>query len=169
MRKKNDEAIAGNAPQSELYLGAIGGMASYWLSVASAMSFTTFLKMVGGQSRNARYIILSLIRQNPGVTQTQLGATRFRDVSSLSPVIAEFIEDGLIRREKVFVDKRPSKALFLTEKGEELWQDLDRVAVKFNAHFERIMGPHEHVELARLLEKLSSGLIDLDDDLKRQV
>lgn len=166
MSKKTKKT--GTTSAAELDVGPIGHLAPYLISIAHGLSLQTFVRMVGEPSRNARYIILSLIRQNPGVTQTQLSATRFRDKSSMSPVIAEFIADGLVRREKVYLNDRPSQALYLTEKGEKQWEILHVVAVEFMNHISRIMGPEDHAQLERLLEKLVQGLIALDEDLKRQ-
>jgi DNA-binding MarR family transcriptional regulator len=168
MTKKNTKQKTGTASAAELNLGNLDRLVAYQLSRASALSLQTFVKMVGGPSHNARYIILSLIRLNPGVTQSRLSATRFRDKSSMSPVIAEFIAEGLVRRERVYCNNRPSQALFLTRKGEQLWARLHVVAEEFTGYIEQILGPQDDSRLAQLLEKLAQGLIELDEDLDRR-
>ncbi|WP_156677702.1 MarR family winged helix-turn-helix transcriptional regulator [Sphingomonas profundi] len=158
-------AKAGKA--EPLDLGDVDRSVAYYLSIADGLCLQTFLTMVGGRARNARYIILSLIRQNPGVTQVELGSTNFRDKSSMSPIIAGFVADGIVRRERISRAGRPAMALFLTGKGEALLGELQPIAEDHIARMIGIMGESDHASLIALLRKLSLGLADLTDELAR--
>lgn len=161
-RQKSDSAPAA----ADLRLGSIGDAVAFHLSIANTLSLQTFLMMVGEHTRNARYIILSLIRDNPGVTQAQLSETNFRDKSSMSPLIAEFAQTGLVRREKILRNGRAAQALFLTSEGERLWEDLRPVAEAHTNRMAAILGDSGNRRLIALLRKLSDGLAEIETELR---
>lgn len=139
-------------------LGLLDQTVAFHLSIAATLSLQTFLESLGDRPRNARYVILLLLRLNPGITLAELSRTNFRDKSSMSPIIKEFIADGLVRREPIKIGSRPAQALFLTDAGEALCARLEPFAEQHTNQIRDILGVKQEAELVRLLKLLADGL-----------
>lgn len=139
-------------------LGPLDDAVAFHLSIAHTLALQSFLETIDERPRNARFVILLLIKMNPGITQAELSRTNFRDKSSMSPIIRDFVETGLVEKSAIKIQGRPAQALLLTEAGEVLLQRLKPFADNHSALVRNILGQEQHAELVRLLRVLADGL-----------
>jgi DNA-binding MarR family transcriptional regulator len=103
-------------------------------------------------------VILLLIQMNPGITQAELSRTNFRDKSSMSPIIREFVANGLVEQSSIKIGNRPAQALRLTAAGEDLLVRLKTFADLHSKKIQTILGDKRQAVLINLLRLLADGL-----------
>ena len=57
--------------------------------------------------RPGRFAMLTLIGRNPGISQTALSRANGRDKSTLTPLLADLVRRGLVRRTRT--QRRPAQ------------------------------------------------------------
>ena len=92
---------------------------------ASFQAFSRLSQEIG--VRPGRFATLTLIGKNPGISQTALSRANSRDKSTLTPLIADLVRRGLIRRTRMRGDRR-SYRLSLTQAGEQVLAQLTACA-----------------------------------------
>jgi DNA-binding MarR family transcriptional regulator len=120
---------------------------------AQARVFADFADALGEAVSPAEFGLLTLVAENPGITQVRLAAALSLDKSTLSPALARLTRRGLLKREKLASDGR-LQALRLAPGAEATFATL---RARVEAHEARIGGglsAAEHAELARLLRRL---------------
>ncbi len=134
MRKRSNGAQATRkaAPQSVAKNGAVKfGPLDHWvgfnLRMAQESAFAAFshLSREIGESPG-RFAILTLIGENPGISQSALGDAAGRDKSSMTPVLEGLVRRGLVQRSRADSDKR-SYRLSLTPSGEDTRERMNVV------------------------------------------
>lgn len=139
-------------------LGPLADYAGYHLRLAQDASFQAFAARVGrGGLRPGFFTLLTLIRENPGITQTAISQASGRDKSTLTPVLRSLEERGYIGRERLDRDRR-SFRLYLTPAGEAAAAQLSQAAREHDAELDRIIGPENKAEFIRILRNIVSGL-----------
>lgn len=104
--------------------------------------------------RSGHFAILTLIRQNPGVSQSRVCTALGIHKANLVVTIGELEKQGLVQRRKSATDGR-TYALELTGRGRRV---LTRAAAAQSAHEARLtarLGVHGRTRLLELLGKLS--------------
>lgn len=146
-------------PRQAIQLGPLADYAGYHLRLAQDASFQAFAARVGrGDLRPGFFTLLTLIRENPGITPTAISQTSGRDKSTLTPALRTLEEGGYIGRERIERDRR-SYRLYLTPAGEKALAQLSEAARAHDAELDRIIGP-EKAEFIRILRNIVSGLAD---------
>jgi len=137
-------------PQDNVALGQLADMVGFHLRLAQEASFRAFAQRVGARDlKPRRFAILTLIDQNPGLTQTALGRASGRDKSSLTPALDDLERRGLIERRRAPKDRRVH-ALHLTAAGRSVLRELRRHAVAHDRRLDRILGAGKAQFLAAL-------------------
>jgi len=160
MRKRPAEPAPG--PEESVgdvaHLGPLNNFIGFHLRVAQEASFRAFAARVGDPNlKPRRFAILTLIHENPGLTQTALGRASGRDKSTLTPALDDLVKRGLVRRERMVNDRR-SHTLHLTEAGEALLAELTARAAEHDDELDRIVGPEEKAAFIRTLRRIAMAL-----------
>lgn len=106
--------------------------------------------------RMITYSALTLIGENPSLSQAQLAAALSVERPNLVAVVEELVERGLVSRDRVPTDRR-TYALRLTTQGACL---LAQATEAVNAHEERVLAgvsPEEHEALIRVLARIEKN------------
>ena len=133
----------------------LDALLGYALRRAQLRVFADFESSLGaaGGPTPGRLGALLLIESNPGLTQTALGRALGIDRSSVVPLVARLMREGLVRRD-AHADRR-AHALALAAEGVAL---LARLRPALSAHEKRIaraLRPAERRELMRLLARVA--------------
>jgi DNA-binding MarR family transcriptional regulator len=145
-------------PNSAVRLGALDGLVGFHLRLAQEASFAAFARRVGQSDlRPGHFAFLALIGENPGLTQTALGAAAGRDKSTLTPALDDLERRGLILRRRAAASRR-SYELFLTAAGETALRGLIAHAEAHDSEIDRMIGPEERAALIRALRRIARGL-----------
>jgi DNA-binding MarR family transcriptional regulator len=159
---KRAEALAAKLDDDggSLSYGELGDSIAFHLRLAQEASFNAFARRVGQTDlRPGRYAILTLIGENPGISQTVLSQASGRDKSSLTPALDDLETRQLIRRERVATDRR-SYALYLTSLGKAALSAMDQQAQLHNETLDRIVGPAQRDEFMKILQRIVTSLAD---------
>lgn len=125
----------------ELDLGILDGFIGHLLRLAYESSFEDFATRLGPDSMKPAYFsMLTMIRNNPGITQVELGRAVGRDKSSIAKALRQFEDQGLIRRERGEDDRR-NYASFVTNEGEAVYGRMDVIARDHLARMNAVVGP----------------------------
>ena len=148
------------ATRQAIKLGPLENYAGYYLRLAQDASFQAFAARVGrGDLRPGYFTLLTLIRENPGITQTEISQASGRDKSTLTPALRALEDGGYIARQRIDRDRR-SFELSLTPAGEEAVTQLSEHARAHDAELDRIIGPENKAAFLRILRAIVNGLAD---------
>ncbi|MEW5421094.1 MarR family winged helix-turn-helix transcriptional regulator [Amorphus sp. 3PC139-8] len=151
-------------PQSEVELGLLEEFIGFYLRLAYESAFHDFSEVLGPDSlKPGNFALLSLIFENPGITQTVLARTSGRDKSSVTAGLRQLEDKGLIERVRLEDDRR-SYASHVTAEGRIVYE---RIAVKAHTHMRRldeIIGADRKPMLLAALKDIVAGLNDAKMD-----
>src|SRR5262245_35264657 len=86
--KDGADPAAGTPRRAAIALWPLADYAGYYLRLAQDASFQAFAARVGrGDVRPGDFTILTLIRENPGITPTAISQASGRDKSTLTPAL----------------------------------------------------------------------------------
>jgi DNA-binding MarR family transcriptional regulator len=138
-------------------LGPLEDLVAFNLRIAQDASFRAFARETGQHGlKPGRFAALTVIHNNPGISQIALSRAIARDKSTVTPLVQEFVRQGLVARIASKVDRR-SFTLTLTAAGEERLRALDRHAATHDRKIDRIVGK-EKADLVRILKKIADEL-----------
>lgn len=144
--------------------GPLANYIGFHLRRAQNVSFQAVARRIGqADFTPGLYALLTLIEQNPGITQTALSRADGRDKSSLTPALNGLEKRGLIRRDRIAGDRR-SYALTLTPAGAEVLVDLHRHAQAHDDELDRIIGLEHKAQFIRQLRRIIIELSAEPDD-----
>lgn len=139
-------------------LGPLSDFIGFHLRMAQEASFRAFSQRVGDPGlKPRRFAVMTLIAENPGLTQTALGKASGRDKSTLTSTLDDLVKRGLVLRERAVNDRR-SYTLHLTDKGSTLQRKLMSRAIEHDRELDRIVGPDKKAELLMLLRRIITEL-----------
>lgn len=144
----------------QVNLGELGEFIGFYLRMAQTLSFQAFVKEAGESGRTLRagyFAVLTLIGENPGITQTALSRANGRDKSSLTPVIDELERCGFVTRHRVESNRR-AYSLQLTPSGEDARQRLLKAALIHEERLGSMLSAHERRELLRMLKQFTQNM-----------
>jgi DNA-binding MarR family transcriptional regulator len=133
----------------------VTGIVGYRLRRAQLHIFQQFIeRFADHEIRPAEYSVLSLIAANPGRKQTEIAAVLGIKRANFVALVAGLDGRGLVDRRAKHGDRR-SHALYLTEAGRALLEEIDRRQAEFEAEcISRLGGEAERDQLVRLLDRL---------------
>jgi DNA-binding MarR family transcriptional regulator len=141
-------------------LGPLEDYAGYHLRLAQDASFQAFAGRVGrGDIRPGHFTILTLLRENPGITQTAISQASGRDKSTLTPALRNLEDAGYIERRRVDRDRR-SYQLYLTATGEEAIALLAAHARAHDEALDRIIGSENKAAFLGVLRAIAAAFAE---------
>lgn len=148
----------------DVRLGMLGGFIGFHLRLAQEASYQTFFQRIasdpdlaGLNLKPGHLTFLTVLGENPGITQTMLSRACGRDKSSLTPMVEDFVKRGYVRKRRIANDRR-SYALTLTAEGEALNRKLGAHARAHDDDLDRIVGLENKPDLIRLLRRIKMTL-----------
>ena len=146
-----------SAKNGTVKFGPLDRWIGFNLRMAQESAFAAFshLSREIGESPG-RFAILTLIGENPGISQSALGDAAGRDKSSMTPVLEGLVRRGLVQRLRADSDKR-SYRLSLTQSGEETRERMNACARRHEKNLDRILG-RDRARFMRVLKRLSANL-----------
>ncbi|WP_424136406.1 MarR family winged helix-turn-helix transcriptional regulator [Roseomonas chloroacetimidivorans] len=145
-------------PGGRVRLGRLAETIGFHLRLAQEASFAAFARRSGLSGlKPGHFAALVVIEENPGLSQTALGAAVGRDKSTLTPTLGEMERRGLIRRDRAAADRR-SYALFLTPAGEAALATLTAHAAAHDAALDKLVGAENRTAFLETLRRLIAGL-----------
>jgi DNA-binding MarR family transcriptional regulator len=99
------------------------------------------------------YAVLSLLREQPGLRQSQLSPAVGIRRTNLVPLLAELQQRGFFTRNPVPGDRRAS-ALVLTEAGTEVATACAEACIRHEHRLQERLGPGGRLQLIELLGRL---------------
>jgi DNA-binding MarR family transcriptional regulator len=143
--------------QKAIRLGPLADYAGYHLRLAQDASFQAFAGRVGrGDIRPGYFTLLTLVRENPGITQTAISQASGRDKSTLTPTMRYLEDNGYIERQRG-ADRR-AYGLYLTPLGEEAIALLSHHASAHDQELDRIIGAERKAEFIDILRDIVAAL-----------
>jgi DNA-binding MarR family transcriptional regulator len=154
-RRKTARRTGGSATaKAAVQFGPLAGWVGFNLRVAQESAFGAFshLSREIGESPG-RFATLTLIGENPGISQSTLGHAAGRDKSSMTPVIDDLVRRGLVSRTRSDDDRRTYR-LNLTAAGAKTLSRLMACARRHERNLDRIIGPRERARFLRALKRV---------------
>jgi DNA-binding MarR family transcriptional regulator len=137
-------------PPEEL-AGYTGFLLGY-LGEKSRRSFIALLEPRGFHPRE--FGLMTVMAKRPGITQQELASLAQVDPSSMVALLDDLERRGIAER-RVDPDDRRRRSVYLTDKGQEQMQVLQREARKAAKSFLAPLDEEERATLNALLRKLS--------------
>jgi len=103
------------------------------------------------------FTILTIIANNPGVTQTAVSIAAGRDKSTLTPILNDFVRRGLVHRDPLPSDRR-SFSLRLTPEGEAVLARLSAISQAHEADLDAIIGTENREDFLAILRRIKQVL-----------
>jgi DNA-binding MarR family transcriptional regulator len=155
-------AANGRVPRGEaepVNFGPLANWIGFNLRMAQTAAFQAFAReaAVVEATRPGRFATLTLIGENPGISQTALSRANGRDKSTLTPLLNDLVRRGLVKRERTKQDRRTYR-LTLTAEGESVLRRLTECARRHEANLERLIGRADRARFLRVLRRISSSL-----------
>lgn len=153
-------AEAGDQDTSDVEFGVLEEFIGLYLRVAYERAYKDFSQRLGEDvMRPGYFTILTLIANNPGISQTAIGRAAGRDKSSVTKALRYMEDHGLITRTRLEDDRR-TYVSSLTEKGEALQARMQRQALTHLDKLNRTLGPERRRDFIRTLRDLIARLPD---------
>jgi len=142
----------------EIELGWLGGTIGFNLRIAQEASVRAYLRSLANTGTLVwRFAILALIDLNPGLTQVALARTVRRDTSSLTSVMDDMCNRGLVTRIRPDHDRR-SYALRITPRGVRVMNNLKENVRKHEQELDRMFTREQRSSLIKMLKQIASDL-----------
>ena len=155
-RKKTGRQKGKPAGGATVRFGPLAGWVGFNLRMAQESAFEAFshLSREIGESPG-RFATLTLIAENPGISQSTLGRAAGRDKSSMTPVLDDLVRRGLVSRARSDEDRRTYR-LNLTAAGAKTLARLMACARRHEQNLDRIIGPRERARFLRTLKRVQT-------------
>lgn len=150
----NGLADSAETQRQEVALGPLPFYVGYLLRRAQARVFADFAEALEGQVSPGEFGLLTLVAENPGITQVRLAAALGLDKSTLSPVLARLTRRGLLRRERLASDGR-LQALRLAPGAHATYAEMRARVEAHEARIGAALTAGERAELMRILRKMA--------------
>ena len=138
--------------------GPLAHWVAFHLRMAQVVSFQSFARLARGVNLSpGRFAVLTLIAQNPGITQTALSRANRNDKSTLTSALTGLVQKKLVNRQRTEGDKRIYR-LTLTPAGERLLQRLTECAKQHDRNLTRVIGQRDYAHFMQILQKIAAEL-----------
>ena len=157
MARKPRNTNAAGGSRSAVKFGPLETWVGFNLRMAQESAFAAFshLSREIGESPG-RFAILTLIAENPGISQSALGHAAGRDKSSMTPVLEGLVRRGLVQRARADSDRRTYR-LTLTPAGEATRARMTACAKRHEKNLDRILG-RDRARFMQVLKRLAAEL-----------
>ncbi|MDI1347451.1 MAG: MarR family transcriptional regulator [Pseudolabrys sp.] len=156
--RRRDVVKEAVAQPPEVKLGWLGGTIGFNLRIAQEASVRAYLRSVADTGTLAwRFAILALIDLNPGLTQVALARAVSRDTSSLTSVLDDMCNRGLVTRVRPDHDRR-SYALRITPQGVKAMNELKANVRNHERELDRLFTGEQRSLLIEMLKQIASEL-----------
>ncbi len=156
-RKPERSKAAAEGGTSKVDLGPLDNYIAFHLRMAQETALRAFIASSHRpEFKPGHFATLMVVRLNPGISQIEVCRAIGRDKSTISPIIRELGNRGLLDRQNSLTDRR-SVLLQLTPKGNAA---LDKLLEDVEAHDRRldaIVGKSKPTLIA-LLKKIAAAL-----------
>jgi DNA-binding MarR family transcriptional regulator len=157
-RSSETKPSVGDGTIERVNYGPLAGWVGFHLRMAQTASFQAFARQAQDVDlRPGRFAILTLIGNNPGISQTALSRANARDKSTLTPALDDLVRRGLVSRNRTRRDRRAYR-LTLTPAGEDLLRKLTECAKRHEDNLDRLIGARERARFLRILRKIAAEL-----------
>ena len=154
-RRANGASADGASAGGAIRHGALARSIAFNLRRANNSALQAFARQLGRDYvRPGRFTILTLILENPGLSQTALGRASGLDISTLTPALDDLVRRGYVRRQRLKHNRR-SYALTLTAAGVAFHRDMARAATSFDRALARIVGPADRRRFLQALRRIA--------------
>ena len=151
-------ARGAGAAGKPIAFGPLAHWVGFNLRMAQEASFEAFSRLSRDIGENpGRFATLTLISENPGISQTTLSRASGRDKSSMTPVLEDLVRRGLVQRERLDGDRRTYR-LKLTPAGVRTLAKLAACARRHEQNLDRVIGPRDRARLLRVLRRIAVAL-----------
>jgi DNA-binding MarR family transcriptional regulator len=140
--------------RAAIKFGPLAGWVGFNLRMAQESAFAAFshLSREIGEGPG-RFATLTLIAENPGISQSTLSQAAGRDKSSMTPVLDDLVRRGLVSRSRSDDDRRTYR-LTLTPAGQSTLSRLMACARRHEKNLDRVIGPRERARFLRTLKRV---------------
>ena len=143
---------------AEVKFGPLAGWVGFNLRMAQEATFQAFSRLSRDIGEHpGRFAILTLIAENPGISQTTLSSAAGRDKSSMTPVLEDLVRRGLVQRHKTDSDRRAYR-LSLTPSGARTLAKLNVCAQTHENNLDRAIGPRDRARFLRTLKRIAAAI-----------
>lgn len=163
VRKTNGSGLVRRGKKGEtiaelIRFGPLETWVGFNLRMAQEHAFAAFSRRSQeiGESPG-RFATLTLIARNPGISQTGLSHANGRDKSSLTPVVEELVQRGLVERKRMRADRRTYR-LNVTPAGKRTLVLLTRCARRHERELDRIIGARDRKSFLQILKKIAAEI-----------
>jgi DNA-binding MarR family transcriptional regulator len=144
--------------EDSINYGPLEHWVAFHLRMAQVVSFQAFARLAHGVNLSpGRFAVLTLIRQNPGISQTALSRANRNDKSTLTSALGGLVQKGLVKRQRTRGDKRIYQ-LTLTPAGEKLLQQLTECAKQHDRNLTRVIGQRDYTRFMQILQKIAAEI-----------
>lgn len=149
--------------RTSLDMAAIGTSVGYRLRRAQIAIFQDIIKTFAAHDiRPAQYSVLVLIAANPGLNQSEVAAALGIKRANFVALIDGLEARDLARRLPTETDRR-SYALHLTDAGQTLLRELNRLQRDHEERVIALIGEDRRADLLDMLERISGLAATLDE------
>lgn len=151
-----DTAYVTDDEPDEVRLGWFENVVGFHLRKAQEAAFAAFKSRVGGLDiRVGHFAALMLIRENPGISQTALGKVVGRDKSSLTPILEDLSQRGLVVRKRSTQDRR-RYGLSLSDEGQHLCASMQEQSALHEQKLVELIEPEDVGTFVRILKRIAT-------------
>ena len=144
--------------EDSINYGPLEHWVAFHLRMAQVVSFQGFARLARGVNLSpGRFAVLTLIGQNPGISQTALSRANRNDKSTLTSALTGLVQKKLVNRQRTEGDKRIYR-LTLTPAGERLLQQLTECAKQHDRNLTRVIGQRDYAHFMQILQKIAAEL-----------
>src|SRR5690349_16618637 len=156
--KRGSRPLLRAAARDAIAYGPLKEWIGFNLRMAQDASFQAFSRLSQDIGvKPGRFATLTIIGNNPGISQTALSRANGRDKSTLTPLLVDLVRRGLVRRTQTQNDRR-SYQLTLTKAGERLLAQLTACAREHERKLDAAIGARERAQFLRTLRKVAEEM-----------
>lgn len=154
---QNDKPPGGRRRRRPIDYGLLPELLGYHLRRAQVAVFHDFAAAVGVEAITpGQFGVLTLVKANEGLNQSELGEAMGVDRSTVVAVIDKLERRGLVRRTPAPNDRR-SYALRLSTEGGAMLERLEPLVRRHEARIATGLEPAEPAQLIGLLERVTAA------------
>jgi DNA-binding MarR family transcriptional regulator len=147
----------GKVDEFGLQLGQLPEMVTMELRIGQILAEGSFMAVSHTRVSPGLFMILALIKSNPGQKQSTLAQSVKLDRSTLVPIMDHCERRGWVER-KPFIGDRRAHAIHLTSKGRTLVNKLETSVAELEKRITEGMGQQDRDQFLLLLKKFQAAV-----------